>query len=138
MTYKNDIERIYYEWDAALANNDVDTLMSLYVTTAVLESPLVPHLMRTESGVCRGENDLRVFFEILSRRKPTLRKYYRSGYFTDGKRLIWEYPRLTPESSEQMDFIEVMEIEKGLIHYHRVYWGWRGFDVMSKDQYHRE
>jgi hypothetical protein len=35
-----------------------------------------------------------------------------------------------------MDFVEVMEIEDGLIHAHRVYWGWRGVDVLINDQYH--
>jgi hypothetical protein len=43
--------------------------------------------------------------------------------------------RETP-SGEQMDFVEVMEIEDGLIHAHRVYWGWRGVDVLINDQYH--
>ena len=44
-------------------------------------------------------------------------------------------PRETP-SGEQMDFVEVMELEDGLIHAHRVYWGWRGVDVLINDQYH--
>jgi len=36
-----------------------------------------------------------------------------------------------------MDFVEVMEIEDGLIQAHRVYWGWKGVDVLFQDQYHR-
>jgi hypothetical protein len=32
-----------------------------------------------------------------------------------------------------MDFVEVMEIEDGLIHAH---WVWRGVDVLINDQYH--
>ncbi len=39
---------------------------------------------------------------------------------------------------EQMDFVEVMEIDDGLIHAHRVYWGWRGVDIILQDQYHRD
>lgn len=36
-----------------------------------------------------------------------------------------------------MDFVEVMEIENGLIQRHRVYWGWLGFGVLQKDEYRR-
>jgi hypothetical protein len=36
-----------------------------------------------------------------------------------------------------MDFVEVMEIEDGLIRHHRVYWGWFGVRVMERDEYHR-
>jgi hypothetical protein len=31
-----------------------------------------------------------------------------------------------------------MEIEGGLIRAHRVYWGWRGVEVLMKDEYHRD
>ena len=123
MEYRDDIDRIYHEWDNALANNDVEALLKLYSPKATLESPLVPHLMNSDCGVCSGEKQLRKLFEILASRKPSIRKYYRTGYFTDGKRLIWEYPRLTPDDTEQMDFVEVMDIENGLIQNHRVYWG---------------
>ncbi|GAB4596027.1 hypothetical protein MOKP4_23450 [Mycobacterium avium subsp. hominissuis] len=47
-------------------------------------------------------------------RTPELRAYHRAGFFTDGRRATWEYPWITPEG-EQMDFVEVMEIEDGLI-----------------------
>jgi len=36
-----------------------------------------------------------------------------------------------------MDFVEVMEIENGLIQRHRGYWGWFGFNILTKDQYHQ-
>jgi hypothetical protein len=32
-----------------------------------------------------------------------------------------------------MDFIEVMEIEDGLIQARRVYWGWRGVEILAND-----
>jgi hypothetical protein len=63
-----------------------------------------------------------------------MRKFHRTGYFTDGEKLIWEYPRESPEG-EQMDFVEVMELKDGLIHRHRVYWGWYGVGVMRRDEY---
>jgi hypothetical protein len=61
----------------------------------------------------------------------------RTGYFTDGERLIWEYPRATPKG-EQMDFVEVMEINNaGLIQRHNVYWGWLGVRVLQRDEYRK-
>lgn len=130
------IERIYHEWDAALAKSDVEALLSFYAPDGVLESPLVPHLMGTKRGLCEGHKDLRPFFEVLAKRKPKVRQHYRTGYLTDGKKVIWEYPRATPKG-EQMDFVEVMEInEEGLIQHHRVYWGWFGLGVLQRDEYH--
>jgi ketosteroid isomerase-like protein len=133
---KSDIDRIYNGWDEALSKNNVEALLDLYAPDAVLESPLVSHLLGREQGVCRGRDQLRQLFEILATRKPEVRKFYRSRYFTDGKILMWEYPHETP-SGEQMDFVEVMEIENGLIQKHRVYWGWFGFNVLKKDEYRR-
>ena len=50
--------------------------------------------------------------------------------------LVWEYPRATP-NGEQIDLVEVMELENGLIHRHRVYWGWYGVKTIEEDRYHR-
>ena len=131
-----DAERIYYAWDKALANNDVENLLALYAPDAIIESPLIPHLLNIEEGICRGRDELRKLLEIVAARKPEKRQYYRKKYFTDGKILMWEYPRVSPQG-EQMDFVEVMELESGLIKYHRVYWGWRGCNVIKNDEYHR-
>jgi hypothetical protein len=132
-----DIERIYDEWDKALSANDAAKLLELYAPDAELESPLVCHLLGTESGVCRGREELSKLFDIVATRKPKIRQFYRAGYLTDGHKVIWEYPRATPQG-EQMDFVEVMEIENGLIKKHRVYWGWRGFNVLKHDAYHKD
>lgn len=129
-----DIERIYRDWDAALSRNDIPTILALYTDDAELQSPLVPHLMNQEVGVCRGKAELKKFFDILATRKPRVRQFYRTRYFTDGRIVMWEYPHDSPEGG-QMDFVEVMEIENGLIQKHRVYWGWFGFNVIKKDQY---
>jgi hypothetical protein len=43
--------------------------------------------------------------------------------------------RATPEG-EQIDSVEVMEIENGLIQRHRAYWGWFGFHVLKNGAYH--
>jgi ketosteroid isomerase-like protein len=131
------VDHVYHAWDRALAANDVEALLALYAEDATIESPLIPHLMGTEQGVCRGHKEMRPFFEVVAKRKPQLRHYHRDGYFTDGKKIIWEYPRAAPDG-EQMDFVESMELnDSGLIQSHRVYWGWRGVKVMQHDQYHR-
>lgn len=137
---KDAIERIYHGWDEALAHltvDNVDRLLSFYAPDAVLESPLVPHLLKTSTGVLRGHDELRKLFEELARTQPPTRKFYRTGYFTDGHKVIWEYPRATPDGDQQ-DFVEVMEIEDGLIRRHCVYWGWFGFGVIQRDEHHRQ
>lgn len=140
-------ERIYQDWDAALArleelppeklDEGVEALLALYAKDAVIESPLIPHLMKTERGICRGHDEMRPFFREVGKRKPGLRKYFRTGYFTDGKKLIWEYPRQKPDG-EQMDFVESITLnDEGLIRHHAVYWGWRGVNVILQDDYRR-
>jgi ketosteroid isomerase-like protein len=130
------IERIYREWDERLAKNDAKGIVALYAPDAIFESPLVPHLMKTEGGILRGHAELRPFFDKLAQRKPEVRRRYRAGYLTDGRMLMWEYPRDAP-AGEQMDFVEVMEIADGLIKRQRVYWGWFGVRVLQTDAYHR-
>jgi ketosteroid isomerase-like protein len=127
--------RMYAAWDRALADADVEGLLACYTSDALLESPLVPHLLDDkEDGILHGHAELRRLFETLKRRKPKLRGHYRAGYFTDGKTLMFEYPRAAPDG-EQMDFVEVMHLRDGLIAHHKVYWGWRGMKVLNDDAY---
>lgn len=128
------VERIYREWDQAWSNDDLDAMIALYASDAVLESPLIPHLLGTKTGICQGRDEIRALLDTAAPRKPGKRTFHRKGYFTNGKFLVWEYPRATPDG-EQMDFFEVMEIENGLIQKHRVYWGWRGVEVIKADAY---
>jgi len=131
------VEQVYFAWDDALSRNDKDALLALYAPDAVLESPLIPHVLKTERGIVRGHAELRKLLDEVAARKPPVRKFHRTGYLTDGKRLIWEYPRETP-NGEQMDFVEAMELnDQGLIQRHRVYWGWYGVRVIQRDEYHR-
>ena len=138
---------MFHAWDEALSrleelpeerlDEGVEALLACYATDASIESPLIPHLMGTERGICSGHDEMRPFFREVGRRKPSLRKYFRTGYFTDGKKLMWEYPRAKPDG-EQMDFVEVMELnDQGLIQHHSVYWGWYGVNVILQNRYHR-
>lgn len=37
-----------------------------------------------------------------------------------------------------MDFVEAMDLnDEGRIQRHCVYWGWRGVQVLQRDEYHR-
>jgi len=130
-------ESMYFAWDLALSANDPDALLELYAEDAHLESPLVPHLLETNTGVLHGRKELRRLFRVLAVRKPPIRQYFRTGYLTDGRRLMWEYPREGAEGN-QMDFVEAMELNSdGLIQRHRVYWGWLGFGVLQRNEYRR-
>lgn len=117
------VERMYFAWNDALSRNDAEQLLALYTRDAHFEGPLVPHLLDTKSGVLHGHDQLRPLFDKLAGRKPKVRQYYRSGYLTNGKRMIFEYPRDAGDG-EQMDFVvEVMELnDEGLIERHCVYW----------------
>jgi hypothetical protein len=81
------VERIYHDWDAALARLEglppekleegVDAFLALYAKDAIIESPLIPHLMGTERGFLQGHDETRPFIREVGRRKPSLRKYFR-------------------------------------------------------------
>jgi ketosteroid isomerase-like protein len=118
------VERVYFAWDDALSRNDKAALLALYAPDAVIESPLIPHVLKSERGIVRGAAEIRALLDEVAARKPPARQFHRTDYLTDGTRLIWEYPCETPDG-EQMDFVEAMELnDQGLIHRHRVYWGW--------------
>jgi hypothetical protein len=119
--------RIYEQWHERAKTRDVEGLLALYAADAVLESPLVPAILGKADGVLRGRDAIAPFLrEGTARRPDSLVRWYRTGtYLTDGRLLMWEYPRTTPDG-EQIDIMEVMEIEQGLIARHRIYWGWKG------------
>lgn len=128
-TNLKDAERIYRLWDDALGKKDLEASLSLYADDASIESPLVQHLMKTKDGIVRGKDNLRKFIALVFQTNPPQRKRFRTGFFTDGGMIMWEYPRATPQG-EQMELVEVMEIEGGLIRRHRVYWGWYALSVL--------
>ena len=127
---KTDAERIYRLWDEALGNKDLEAALALYAPDASIESPLVQHLMQTTDGIVQGRAALREFITRVFRTNPPQRRRFKQGFFSDGKILTWEYPRQSPDG-DQMDLVEVMEIEGGLIQRHRVYWGWYALNVLK-------
>lgn len=135
MTTNDQAHHIYHKWDEYARSGEFDALLSLYAQDGTIESPLVPILMKRESGVCRGHSEMRAFFEIAFNHRPNaIFHFYRNGrYHFDGKTLIWEYPRETSDQ-EQIDLMEVMELENGLIQRHKVYWGFRGVSELLRSQ----
>ena len=125
---REDIERVYRLWDEALGKKDLEASLSLYADDASIESPLVRHLLGTREGIVQGKAALRAFITKVFQTNPPQRRRFKQGVFTDGRALTWEYPRVTPDG-DQMDLVEVMEIEDGLIRRHRVYWGWYALKV---------
>ena len=123
--------RIYRQWHDHARNRDTAALIGLYADDAVFESPLVPVIMGSDSGVLRGRPQILAFLEEGTRRRPNeLVRWYRTGqYLVAGDTLVWEYPRQTPEG-DQVDILELMQIHDGLISHHRIYWGWFGTQML--------
>jgi steroid Delta-isomerase len=132
-TFHSDHARIHAEWHRAATQKDGAALIALYADDAVLESPLVPVVLADKSdGVLRGKREIARFLEAGARSRPIdLVHWHRSDvFFSAGRTLIWEYPRETPHG-EQVEIVEVMEIDGGLIRHHRIYWGWKGCALIA-------
>ena len=102
------------------------------IIAAILETPLILVTLGGDvEGTLRGKSNIRSFFDAgLRKLQGALGEWYRTGvFFSNGKQLIWEYPRQTPTGS-QVDLVEVMDISQGLITNHRVYWGWFGYKAL--------
>ena len=129
---QNDAERICKLWDEALGNKDLEASLALYADDAYIESPLVQHLMKTPTGIVQGKDNLRAFIARVFQTNPSQRKRFKQGFFTDGRIVTWEYPRVSPDG-DQMELVEIMEIDSGLIQRHRVYWGWYALGFLKQE-----
>lgn len=58
----NDFERIYRDWHEYAKNRDTEALIGLYADDAVLESPLVPVILKIEGGILNGKAESCVFY----------------------------------------------------------------------------
>jgi hypothetical protein len=59
----------------------------------------------------RAHPEIRPFIEKVFQNTPPLRQRYRSEYFTNGRKVTWEYPHDTPQG-EQMDFVEPLVVSR--------------------------
>jgi steroid delta-isomerase len=127
------IRHVYEQWHETIKVRDIDGLMALYAEDAVFETPFILAILKDKTeGILKGRGAIRAFFEAGFRNPESgLGRWYRTGtFFANGRQLVWEYPRETPQG-DQVDLVEVMDIENGLIAHHRVYWGWVGFKALA-------
>ena len=133
MSTEAEIRRVYERWHEMIVGRNLDGLMELYAEDSVLESSLILVLEKNATGVLKGRELVRAhfagFFDMMA--KDASVELYRAGtFYTEGKNLLWEYPSKSPKG-EQLDVVESMDLEDGLIAYHRVYWGWIGFKALN-------
>ena len=127
------IRHIYEQWHESIVARDADGLMALYAEDAVFETPFILAVLKDKTeGILKGRAAIRAFFEAGFRKPDSgLGRWYRTGTFlANGRQLVWEYPRETPQG-DQVDLVEVMDIANALIAHHRVYWGWVGFKALA-------
>lgn len=128
-----EIRNIYAQWHACVVRRDLNGLMALYHDDATLETPLILATLKDQDvGILVGKTAIASFFTAgFQDASNGLGRWYRTGvFFSNGRQLVWEYPRDTPQG-EQVDLVEVMDIEHGLIRHHRVYCGWHGFKALA-------
>jgi hypothetical protein len=134
---ETEVRRIYEGWHDAVVARDLAAVTALYAEAALFETPLIL-AVRPElgEGILRGRAAISAFFAkgfATPANGPgvPLGRWYRTGtFFANGRQLTWEYPRATPDG-DQIDLMEMMDIERGLIQHHRVYWGWVGFRTLA-------
>jgi steroid Delta-isomerase len=132
------LEALVDDWHKAITSQDIDALMALYTDDAVIESSAVLVIEKDSGGTLHGKDKLRKhfqsFFAIAGHSDVDWYRFPPSvlndSGRTAGALVIWEYPSKGPDG-EQLDVVESFDVDNGLITYHRVYWGWRGFQLLE-------
>lgn len=129
---KAQIDTLIADWHKAITSRDIDALMALYADDAVIESSAVLVLEKDPGGTLRGKDLIRrhfqSFFAILDDSDADWFRYPPTA-ITESL-VLWEYPSTGPDGA-QLDVVESFDVDNGLITYHRVYWGWRGFQLLD-------
>lgn len=126
------LRHIHQAWHDSVRARDLAATAALYAQDAVFETPLVLAVYPDHgNGILAGRARIQQFMEDSLRKFPSdLAQWYRTDTaFINGRQLTWEYPRQTPHG-EQVDLMEMMEVDNGLITHHRVYWGWYGVRLL--------
>ena len=125
---------IYNRFHETIGARDVEGLMQIYGDDAILDSSLVHVLEKDPSGIIQGKQKLRAHFQgFFDAVVPSGKEWFRPDtVLSDGQRLMWEYPSQGPDG-DQLDVVESfdLDLEKGLIAYHRVYWGRVGHKLLT-------
>ena len=102
------IDRLFNEWHRATKAADIDALMAIYAEDAVFESPTITLVLGRPVGVVKGRKEIGDLLREVYKKLTGKNEWYRTGdYFSNGKQLVWEYPRETP-NGQQAEIIEVM------------------------------
>jgi steroid Delta-isomerase len=124
---------VYKRWHEMIVSRNLEGLIELYAEDCIFESSAVLFLEKNSTGVLKGRDLIRKHFASffgMMEQDETVELYRPSTYFSDGNTLVWEYPSKSPKGN-QLDVVESMDLENGLIAYHRVYWGWIGFKALQ-------
>lgn len=113
------VEHVYREWDPCTVERRARSNGRFLCAGRHTGDPTGRAPAGNEHRGPAGTRPDSVLLEKAAPRKPGKRTFHRIGYFTNGALLMREYPRATPDG-EQMDFLEVMEIEHGLIQKHKI------------------
>ena len=105
------IRHVFDEWHRAVKDQDAEGMAALYAHDGVLETPAVLALWpEREDAVVHGRDAIAQFFAQSFQARSgegVFEDWFRSGrYFSDGRLLIWEYPRETPKG-DQTDIVRV-------------------------------
>ena len=125
MTTNDQMRHVYETWHCAIVGRDLDKLMALYANESVLDSSAVLVLEKDPSGIIRGRDHIRKYFTsffAMLGMSDGKDRYRSQQFFWDRKSLVWEYPSKAPDG-DQLDVVESIDLEDGLIVYHWVYWG---------------
>jgi hypothetical protein len=79
-----------------------------------------------------GKAEVRQLMVEALKRRPDEVHFHRDGFQWNGKTLFWEYPAETLDGHHQVDLVEVMDLEGGLIKRHRIFWGWYDVERIKK------
>jgi hypothetical protein len=108
-------------------------MATIYADDATLQSPLVPTFFGPGKGIASGKDEIILFLKETVKRRPDEQvHWYRDGYHWNGRTLIWEYPAETPYGHLQVDLAECIDLERGLIKRHRIYWGWYAVEQIKE------
>jgi steroid Delta-isomerase len=133
MTTEEQQKNVHEGWHKAIVSRNLDRLMEFYAPDAVLDSTAVLVLEKDPSGIIRGKDNIRKHFAGFFAMLPPSdgKDWYRlRNYHWDGKTVLWEYPSAGPDG-DQLDVVESFDLNRGLIAYHRVYWGRVGFKMLT-------
>ncbi len=114
-------ELIAKNWFEAFNSHDLEKLLSLYHEEARHYSPKLKIRQPKTNGLVTGKNALRAWWQDAFERLPSLH-YEVTNLTANNTRIFMEYIRKV-ENEEDMMVAELLEIEKGLIVFSKVYHG---------------